>query len=162
MKKTKIMVCGPNLNTLNDFGLYPCGVCPNGAGRDSIYCSGCSHWIHKRGTNITGVFKANEDFRCKRCLGAARPIDGRPYDHLNINDEELQVVDSFCCLNDMVSDGGRCESAIITRARGKFRELLSIYHSNCKIKQKSLIISLISYWHNAPIGCICVTQRLYF
>ena len=49
-------------------------------------------------------------------MGAARPIDGRPFDHVNINDEELQVVDTLCCLNDMVSDGGRCESAIITLA----------------------------------------------
>ena len=59
---------------------------------ETIYCSGCSHWMHKRYAHITGIFKANEDFRCRRCLGIARPIDGRPYDHVNINDMELHVV----------------------------------------------------------------------
>ena len=45
------------------------------------------HWIHKLCTNIRLIY-SNEDFRCKGCLGTARPIDGRPCDNVNINDGE--------------------------------------------------------------------------
>ena len=79
-------------------------------------------------------------------LGSARPIDGRPYDHVNINDEELQVFDTFCYLGDMLSGGGGCESTINPRAWtawGKFRELLPIL--TCKslsLKTRGMVYTM--------------------
>ena len=47
MGKTKIMVSGVNFQMLKDSGKYPCSVCRKGVGANSIYCAGCSHWVHK-------------------------------------------------------------------------------------------------------------------
>ena len=70
MGKTKIMVSGVNLQTLKDSGKYPCSV-----GSNSIYCAGCSHWVHKKCSGVIGSLKLNPDYRCSRCKGTARPID---------------------------------------------------------------------------------------
>ena len=57
MGKTKIMVSGVNLQTLKDSGEYPCSVCRKGVGSNSIYCAGCSHWVHKKCSGVTGSSK---------------------------------------------------------------------------------------------------------
>ena len=46
MEKTKVMFSGSNLHSLKDAGKYPCGVCRAGVGVNSIFCTGCSHWVH--------------------------------------------------------------------------------------------------------------------
>ena len=79
MGKTKIMVSGVNLQTLKDSGTYPCSVCRKGVGSNSIYCAGCSHWVHKKCSGVIGSLKSNPDYHCGRCKGTARPIDGRPH-----------------------------------------------------------------------------------
>ena len=57
MGKTKIMVSGVNLQTLKDSGEYPCSVCRKGVGSNSIYCAGCSHWVHKKCSGVIGSLK---------------------------------------------------------------------------------------------------------
>ena len=100
MGKTKIMVSGVNLQTLKD----SCSVCRKGVGSNSIYCAGCSHWVHKKCSGVIGSLKSNPDYRCSRCKGTARPIDGRPHNELLLmQDKKLDVVDSFCYLG-----YGRC------------------------------------------------------
>ena len=79
MGKTKIMVSGVNLQTLKDSGKYPCSVCRKGVDSNSIYCAGCSHWVHKKCSGVIGSLKSNPDYRCSRCKGTARPIDRRPH-----------------------------------------------------------------------------------
>ena len=132
MDKTKFMISASNLNTLKDSGKFLCGVCRAGVGDNSIFCTGCKHWIHKRCSGITGILRENPDFRCQRCLGTARPIDARPLKEVRVGEDTLDVVDSFCYLGDMVCAGGGCERAIIARSRsawGKFRELLPLLTS---------------------------------
>ena len=65
-------------------------------------------------------------YKCRRCLGKARPIDARSAVKFKVNDHELDIVNEFCYLGDTVSAGGGCERAIVTRVRcawSKFREL---------------------------------------
>ena len=125
MGKTKIMVSGVNLQTLKGSGEYPCSVCRKGVGSNSIYCAGCSHWVHKKCSGVIGSLKSIPDYRCSRCKGTARPIEGRPHNEwLLMQDKKLDVVDSFCYLGDTIGD-----LSVITRIRsawGKFRELLPI------------------------------------
>ena len=134
MGKTKIMVSGVNLQTLKDSGEYPCSVCRKGVGSNSIYCAGCSHWVHKKCSGVTGSLKSNPDYCCSRCKGTARPIDGRPHNEwLLMQDKKLDVVDSFCYLGDTIGAGGGCDLSVITRIRsawGKFQELLPILTSH--------------------------------
>ena len=133
MGKTKIMASGTNLNTLKDSGKYPCGVCRKGVGNNSIYCSGCSHWVHKKCSGLAGTLRCNPEYRCSRCGGVARPIDGRPNTKWTLNgDSELDMVDHFCYLGDTIGAGGGCDLSITARIRsawGKFRELLPLLTS---------------------------------
>ena len=46
--KTKIIESGTNEGPVFASGKYLCGVCNKGVGRNSIYCSFCKHWVHKR------------------------------------------------------------------------------------------------------------------
>ena len=77
MEKTKMMVSGLDFDRLKKFGKGPCGVCQKGAGSNAISCGGCLCWIHKKCNGIKGPLSPTPDFRCARCLGTARTIDGR-------------------------------------------------------------------------------------
>ena len=133
MRKTKIMVGGVNLQTLKDSGKYPCSVCRKGVGSNTIYCNGCLHWVLKKCSGVIGRLKPNPDYRCSRCKGTARTIDGRPYNEwLFVHDKKLDVVDLFCYLGDTIGAGGGCDRSVIMSVRsawGKFRELLPILTS---------------------------------
>ena len=112
-------------------GEYPCAVCRTGVGNHSIYCIGCKLWVHK---NCNGLQRLtpNSDYRCARCVGNARPIDGRQQNEVQVGPDKLEVVASFCYLDDMLSAGGGCEIAVTTRvktARKKFRELQPVLTS---------------------------------
>ena len=129
MKKTKIMFAGVNMDKLINTGLWPCGVCRSGVGRNSIFCSGCKHWVHKKCSSIRDRLVVDDNFQCDRCRGLARPIDGRSCDSITLGGHTLEVVDTFCYLGDTVSAGGGCKHGTIARARsawGKFRELLPL------------------------------------
>ena len=130
MGKTKIMVSGVNLQTLKDSGKSPCSVCRKGVGSNSIYCAGCSHWVHKKCSGVIGSLKSNPDYRCSRCKGTARPIDGRPRNGwLLVQDKKLDLVDSFCYLGDTIGAGGCCDLSVMRSAWDKFREFLPILTS---------------------------------
>ena len=70
--KTKIVISGINLHILQTSGKYPCIVCRKGVGKNSIFCSGCSFWVHKKYSDIPGRLVEDPDFRCRRCLCNAR------------------------------------------------------------------------------------------
>ena len=130
MGKTKIMESGINLDVLKKSGMYPCGVCQSEVGSsNAIFCGGCKRWVHKKCSGIKGPLRPDPEFRCARCLGTARAIDEREVSEVEVGNEKLEVVPEFCYLGDMLSAGGGCELAAITRCKcawGKFRQLLPL------------------------------------
>ena len=142
MKKTKFLVSGVGLDVLKNSGKFPCATCRTGVGVNSILCSQCKLWVHKKCSGITGPLTADPAYVCPRCQGEARPIDGRPVTEIDVNGTRLDVESSFCYLGDMLSAGGGCDSAIATRccvAWGKFRKLLPILtsrHLSPKVRGK--------------------------
>ena len=152
MGKTKVMISGIGLETLKDSGRHPCGVCRKGVGVNSIFCGGCLHWIHRKCSEICGRLVEDPEYRCARCRGTARPIDGRPATQFTVGEESLEVVDSFCYLGDTVCAGGGCSRAITTRARcawGKFRELLPL-----------LVSASVSWFRKGQLFSACVRSVL--
>jgi len=120
------------MDLLRDTGAFPCSVCRSGVGVNSIQCSICKLWVHKKCSAIKGRLVAIPDYVCPRCRGHARPIDGRPVTQVDVDGTLLDVEASFCYLGDMLCSGGGCELAIITRCRnawGKFKKLLPILTS---------------------------------
>ena len=129
--KTKVMICGRGLDLLQSSGDYPCAVCCTGVGNNSIYCNGCKLWVHKKCSGLQRL-TPNPDYRCARCMGNARPIDGRPQSEVQVGPDKLEVVASFCYLGDMLSAGGGCEMVVTTRVKTawkKLRELLPVLTS---------------------------------
>ena len=81
--KTKIMICGMGLDLLQSSGEFPCAVCRTGVGSNSIFCNGCKHWVHKKCSGLKRL-KKDPDYRCTRCQGTARPLDGRPQKEVQV------------------------------------------------------------------------------
>ena len=101
-------------------------------GANSISCSQCKLWVHKKCRGIEGRLNVTPDYVCPRCLDQACPIDGRHIIQVEVDGTLLDVEASFCYLGDMISAGGGCALAIATRcstAWGKFRKLLPILTS---------------------------------
>ena len=118
--KTKAMICGAGLDTLRKSGKFPCAVCLTRVGNSSIQCNGCSQWVHKKCSGLKRLV-ADPTFQCARCLGTARPIDGRPCKTVQVGNDTLKVVDAFCYLGDMLSAAGGSELVTITRVKSAGR-----------------------------------------
>ena len=129
--KTKIMICGTGLDLLQSSGEFPSSVCHTGVGSNSIFCNGCKHWVHKKCSGLKRL-KKDPDYRCTRCQGTARPLDGRPQKEVQVGPDKLEVVASFCYLGDMLSAAGGCELSTITHVKTawkKFKDLLPVLSS---------------------------------
>ena len=129
--KTKIMICGMGLDLLQSSGEFPCAVCRTGVGSNSIFCKGCKHWVHKKCSGLKRLTE-DPDYRCTRCKGIARPLDGRPQREVQVGPDKLEVVASFCYLGDMLSAAGGCELSTTTRVKTawkKFKELKPVLSS---------------------------------
>ena len=66
---------------------------------------------------IKGRLLPDSVFMCARCLGTARAIDERQSLEVEVENEKLEVVPEICYLEDMLSAGGGCELAAITRCK---------------------------------------------
>ena len=96
-------------------------------------------WVQKKCSGLKRLTE-DPDYRCTRCQGTARPLDGRPQREVQVGPDKLEVVASFCYLGDMLSAAGGCELSTTTRvktASKKFKELkpdLSSCHLSFKTR----------------------------
>jgi len=103
-----------------------------GAGNNSILCTKCNKWIHKRCNKIKERIETNVDFQCPRCSVCVKDTKNVVYDKRNLvllKGVEFECADRFCYLGDMVSAGDDADLASQTRVRCawiKFRELATI------------------------------------
>ena len=129
--KTKIMICGMGLDLLQSSGEFPCAICRTGVGSNSIFCNGCKHCVPKKCSGLKRLTK-DPDYRCTRCRGTARPLDGRPQKEVLVGPDKLEEVASFCFLGNMLSAAGGCELSTTTRVKTtwkKFKDLLPVLSS---------------------------------
>jgi hypothetical protein len=59
MRKTKLVVSGPGLDILRDSGAFQCAVCRSGVRENSIKCSKCNLWVHKKCSDVRGRREVN-------------------------------------------------------------------------------------------------------
>ena len=127
--KTKI--CGTVLDILQSSGEFLCAVYRTGVDSNSIFCKGCKHWVHKKCSRLKRLTE-DPDYRCTRCQGTARPLDGIPQREVLVGSDKLEAVASFCYLCDMLSAAVDCELSVTTRVKTawkKFKELKPILSS---------------------------------
>jgi hypothetical protein len=132
MGKTKVMRCRSGAGVVEDSGEYPCGVCRKGVGSNSIQCSACNSWVHKKCSGILSKLKDGTDFCCKRCVDGV-PVRPEVLKEISLEaDKKLDCVDRFCYLGDMIGAGGGAGEASRARVRcawAKFRELAPVLTS---------------------------------
>ena len=160
--KIKIIICGMGLDLLQS------SSCRTGVDSNSIFCKGCKHWVYKKCSGLKRLTE-DPDYRCTRCQGTARPLDGRPQREVQVGPDKLDVVASFCYLGDMLSAAGGCELSTTTRVKTawkKFKELkpvLSSRHLSSKTRgrvysscERSAMLHASETW---PVTKPCL-QRL--
>ena len=145
MGKTKILRCQSKSGSVlrEESGKYPCGVCKRGVGKNSIFCSGCNKWVHKKCSKLKGKLRENSNYRCVRCLSGLGTGSAQIKKEVVLEDGgKLELVDKFCYLGDMLGSGGGVEEASRMRVRcawAKFKEhsqLLTKRGVSLKIKGK--------------------------
>ena len=113
-------------------GKDPCGVCNKGVGANSIKCTSCHAWIHKKCSKIKGKLREISDYRCGKCKGED-PVRHDELQQISIGDgQSLECVGKFCYLGSMIAAGGGAGEASRARVRcawAKFRELAPILTS---------------------------------
>ena len=88
-------------------GKYPCGMCREGVGDNSIKCVACHKWVHKRCSGISSRLRYDADFRCRRCM------DGDSAQVVLLSEVELEpgvkveCVPKFCNLGDTDKNLGK-------------------------------------------------------
>jgi hypothetical protein len=142
MDKTKVMCCKTRTGQAENSGRWPCAVCKTGVGANSLNCTGCKHWVHKKCSGLTGSLNV-VGFVCSRC------VHGRARETAEVRKEmeidgggKVECVGKFCYLGDMIGSGGGAEEASRARVRcawAKFRELsplLTARGASLKVKGK--------------------------
>src|SRR5437867_5807220 len=89
---TKVMNCKVGVGQVENSGQFPCEICRKGVGVNSICCSSCKKWIHKRCSGVVGSLQKMVNFTCRNCTaGGAKVIDEVKQFVLGSNDK-MEVV----------------------------------------------------------------------
>jgi len=115
-----------------------CSVCGRGVGNNSIQCTSCKKWVHRKCSGIKGsMYKVMKTFVHRGCVN---PVTGTGRTSVDIVvSANLELVDKFCYLGDMLSVDGDADAAVETRIRigwNKFRQLVPLLSN----KDISLIV----------------------
>ena len=133
LDKTKVMKCCDSSGVSEKSGKFPCGVCGKGVGANSIECTSCTAWTHKKCSGVKGRLQDVVDFKCSRCIGGFTKSQVEKIKEVEIGvNEKLECVEKFCYLGDMIGAGGGAGEASRARVRcawAKFRELAPILTS---------------------------------
>jgi len=52
VSKTKVMISGECQKLMQKAARGPCGVCGRGVGNNSIQCTSCQKWVHRKCSGI--------------------------------------------------------------------------------------------------------------
>jgi len=91
-----------------------CGVCGRGVGSNSIQCTSCHKWVHKKCRGIKGsMYKVMRLFICRGC---SNPVISTGHTSVDkCASTNLEVVDKFCYLGGMSSVDGDADAAVEAR-----------------------------------------------
>ena len=112
--KTKVMISAKCQRPVQKAARWPCGVCGRGVGSNSIQCTSCHKLVHKNCSGINGSL-----YKVMRSLifrGCSNPVTSTGHTSVDIGaSTNLEVVDKFCCLADMLSVDGDADAAVEAR-----------------------------------------------
>ena len=115
-RKSKVMVGSSGGKIIVKSGNWPRGVCGKRVQANSVQCTVCIQWIHKRCSGVRGDLSLVADgFRCKRCDGTIQEADLAR--DLVLDGETYGCENSFCYLGDTLDgdDGADLAATAIIR-----------------------------------------------
>jgi len=114
MNKTKVMISGERKKVRQKAVRWPYGVCCKEVGSNSLQCTSCQKWVHKKCSGIKGsMLKVAKSFICRGCLN---PVTSASRTSVDIGaSAKLELVDKFCYLGDMLSVDGDADAAVEAR-----------------------------------------------
>ena len=69
MNKSEVMISGEWPKLMQKAAQWPCGVCGRGIGNNSMQCTSCLKWVHKKCSGINGTMsKVMKLFICRGCV----------------------------------------------------------------------------------------------
>jgi len=93
---------------------YTSGVCSRGVDNKSIQCTSCKKWIHRKYSGIKGsMYTVMKTFICRGCVIAVTGT-GCTSPDIGVS-ANLQLVDKFCYLGDMLSVDGDADVTVENR-----------------------------------------------
>jgi len=89
---------------------WPCGVCSRGVGNNSIQCTSCQKWVHRKCSGIKGsMYKVMKSFICRGCVN---PVTGTGRTSVDIGvNANPELVDKFGYLDNTLSVDGDADAA---------------------------------------------------
>ena len=76
----------------------------------SVLCTKCGNWVHRRCAKIKRVTaRSAVHFDCSKCKGMVDSIEKLCH--------EVETVNGFCYLGDILNANGGCEAAVTARVR---------------------------------------------
>src|SRR6266516_668899 len=103
--KTKVMICKVGVGQVENSGKFPCGICRKGVGVNSIRCTSCRMWIHKRCSGVRGRLERVEGFMCRNCCGGGGKAVEETKQFVLGTSDKLEVVEKICYLGDVIGKG---------------------------------------------------------
>jgi len=103
-------------------GKRPCGVCGRGVGNNSMKCTSCPKWVQGKCSGIKGrMYKVMKTCICRGCVN---PVTGTGRTSVDIGvNANLELVEKFCYLGDMLSVDGDGNAAVENRIRVGWNKL---------------------------------------
>ena len=94
MNNTKVMISGERQKVRQKAVRSPCGVCSKGVGSNSLQCSSCQKWVHKKCSDIKGsMSKVAKSLICSGCLN---PVTNAGCSSVDVGaSTKLELVISF-------------------------------------------------------------------
>ena len=109
---------------------YPCSACGKEVGRNSMQCTKCQHWVHKRCSGVHGSLTQAKDFTCKKCIPGVLFEDE---DKMITSDgDNIKVVDRFSYLTDVIRTEGGAQEAVTSRIRLAWKKFNEVSNVICR------------------------------
>ena len=91
-------------------------VCGTGVGSNSVQCTNCQKWVHKKCSGMKGsMIEVSKFFVCRGCTDQPASMDRTS---MNIGDgASLEFVHIFCYLDNMLSVDGDADAVVVLEAR---------------------------------------------
>jgi len=121
MNKTKVMISGEWQKVKQKVISWPCGVWGIGISNNSIQCTSCQKWVQRKCSDIKcSMYKT----------GCVNPVTGTGCTSVDIGvNANLELVDKFCYLGEMLSVDVDADAAVETRIQigwNKFKQLIPL------------------------------------